>query len=126
MKFLIDECLHPTLSVVAERRGHEATHVCHRGMSGWRDDNVVRVAVDESFALVTNNARDFRRLHAMEEAHAGLVILLPFVPPARQQDLFAAALDAIGSDGDLFNQLIEVDFIEDEVEITQSALALDE
>lgn len=40
--------------------------------------------VAEDFTFVTNNTRDFRKLYAKEEFHAGLVIIVPQVLPALQ------------------------------------------
>ncbi|KAK0332449.1 hypothetical protein LTR94_024840 [Friedmanniomyces endolithicus] len=73
--------------------------------------------MDEDFTFVTNNARDFRRLHGGAELHAGLVILIPNVPPAQQRQLFEAALDELAIRPDLVNQSIELDFDGDEVTI---------
>lgn len=42
--------------------------------------------IEENFTFVTNNARDFRKLYAKEESHAGLVIIVPQVLPALQSD----------------------------------------
>lgn len=39
--------------------------------------------IADDLTLVTNNARDFRRLFAREPLHAGLVIIVPQVVPAR-------------------------------------------
>lgn len=126
MRFLIDECLHTSLVSVAEELGHEAQHVNWRGMSGTQDHNLVPVAVDESLTFVTNNARDFRRLFAVQEAHAGLVVILPFVEPGQQRELFAAVLEQLGVEGELFNEEIEVTFEEEEVVINRWSLALEE
>ena len=126
MKFLIDECLHASLVDVAQVRGHEATHVCFRGWSGWRDDSLMEPVVEESFTFVTNNTRDFLRLFALQDAHAGLVILLPNVEPPRQRELFEAALEELGGDGDLFNQALQADFREEEIELTRFDLAAPE
>ena len=41
MNFLIDECLHTSLVEVAVERGHEATHVNYRGLSGVQDWNLM-------------------------------------------------------------------------------------
>jgi predicted nuclease of predicted toxin-antitoxin system len=126
LRFLIDECLHTSLVSVAEELGHEAQHVNWRGMSGTQDHNLVPVAVDESLTFVTNNARDFRRLFAVQEAHAGLVVILPFVEPGQQRELFAAVLEQLGVEGELFNEEIEVTFEEEEVVINRWSLALEE
>ena len=126
MRFLIDECLHTSLVAVAQELGHEAEHVNWRGLSGTQDHNLVPVAVDEAMTFVTNNARDFRRLFALQEAHAGLVVILPFVEPGQQRELFAAVLEELGVEGDLFNEEIEVAVVEEEVVISRWSLALEE
>ena len=64
MNFLIDECLHTSLVEVAVERGHEATHVNYRGLSGVRDWNLMAPIQEGGFTFVTNNAKDFRRLYA--------------------------------------------------------------
>lgn len=110
MNFLIDECLHTSLVEVATARQHDATHVTYRGWSGVQDWNLMAPILGEDFTFVTNNAKDFRRLHGGVELHAGLVILIPNVPPAQQRQLFDAALDDLAEHPDLVNQSIEVDF----------------
>ena len=77
---------------------------------------------DGAFTLVTNNARDFRRLYAREEIHAGLVILIPHVPPAVQRELFAATLEDLAAAPGLINEAIEVGVVDGEIEITRYAL----
>lgn len=116
MNFLIDECLHLSLVGLAEARGHEATHVCWRGLAGTQDRNLMPIIIDGYFTFVTNNTQDFLRLFAQEEAHAGLVVLLPNVEPALQRELFAAVLNELGDPGDLFNQAIKVRFVGDDRE----------
>ena len=115
MNFLIDECLHTSLVEVAIVRGHTGTHVTWRGWSGVQDWNLMAPILEEDFVFVTNNARDFRRLHGDVELHAGLVILIPNVPPPRQRQLFDAALDELDLDADLINQSLELDFDGDEI-----------
>lgn len=114
MNFLIDECLHRSLVDVAMARGHDATHVCWRGLGGNQDWNLMLIVIEESYTFVTNNTQDFLRLFAQEEAHAGLVVLLPNVKPALQRELFTAVLDELGEPGDLFNQAIKVRFVGDD------------
>jgi predicted nuclease of predicted toxin-antitoxin system len=107
VRFLIDECLHTSLVGVAERRGHEARHVNWLGLSGETDWNLMLRIVEEDFAFVTNNAKDFRRLYARQQLHAGLVIIVPFSTPDQQRELFDAVLDEIGPE-ELVNEVIEV------------------
>lgn len=122
MNFLIDECLHTSLVEVAEERGHEATHVNFRGLSGVQDWNLMAPIQEGDFTFVTNNAKDFRRLYAQEEIHAGLVILIPNVPPAEQRELFDAVLDELAEAPGLNNEALEVGLTEGEIEITRYEL----
>ncbi|MCL8382961.1 DUF5615 family PIN-like protein [Xanthobacter aminoxidans] len=108
MKFLIDECLHRSLVAVAQARGHDATHVTWLGLGGETDWNLMPRIVAEDFTFVTNNARDFRKLYVKQELHAGLVIIVPQVVPARQRELFDALLEALAAEEVLINEAIEI------------------
>ncbi len=107
--FLVDECLSPELATYAQGRGHHATHVIYRGLGGTSDPRLMDVLRDGGFILVTSNARDFRRLFAVENLHNGLVIILPGRAKAPAQiGLFARVLDAIEPLPDLINRMVEV------------------
>ena len=57
MKFLIDECLSPTLAVMARRCGFpESTHVTWIGLRSRQDWTLIRRAVDDGYVLVTLTA----------------------------------------------------------------------
>lgn len=103
MKFLIDECLHTSLVAVAQNRGHECSHVSWLGLSGETDWDLMPRIVDGNFTFVTNNARDFQKLYAREELHAGLVIIVTQVLPARQREMFEAVLDELVNVDELLN-----------------------
>jgi predicted nuclease of predicted toxin-antitoxin system len=122
VNFLIDECLHTSLVEVAVARGHEATHVNYRGLSGVQDWNLMAPIREGDFTFVTNNAKDFRRLYALGEVHAGLVILIPNVPPSEQRELFDAALDDLVVAPGLVNEALEVGIVEGEIQITRYEL----
>ncbi len=62
---------------------------------------------DGDYTFVTNNRSDFTALYRRQELHAGLVILIPNVTPARQQEMFRAALIHIGN-RELTNSVVEV------------------
>ena len=47
---------------------------------------------DGDYTFVTNNRSDFTALYRREQVHAELVILIPNVTPALQQEMFRAAL----------------------------------
>ncbi len=111
-----------SLVEVAVERGHAATHVNYRGLSGVQDWNLMAPIQEGDFTFVTNNAKDFRRLYAQEEIHAGLVILIPNVPPAEQRELSDAALDDLAVAPGLTNEALEVGIIEGEIKITRYEL----
>ena len=122
MNFLIDECLHTSLVEVAVERGHEATHITYRGLSGVQDWNLMAPIREGDLTFVTNNAKDFRRLYAQEDIHAGLVILIPNVPPIEQRELFDAALDDLEVSPGLINEALEVGIVEGDIQITRYEL----
>lgn len=106
---LIDECLSPDLAALAHARGHEATHVVFRGLAGTPDHELIPLIRREGFVFVTNNAKDFLKLYALENIHAGLVVIVPGGIAAEVQlRLFGAALDAMEAEPDLINRIVEV------------------
>jgi predicted nuclease of predicted toxin-antitoxin system len=109
MKFLIDECLHTSLVSIAHRAGHICEHVNFLGLGGLKDWQLMPKIRSGDYTFVTNNRTDFAKLFAQEELHAGLVIIIPNVVPARQRELFQAALAHVGK-RDLTNAVLEVDF----------------
>ena len=106
MKFLIDECLHTSL-IVAHEAGHICEHVNFLGLGGYKDWQLLARIRAQDYTFVTNNRADFTALYAREKLHAGLVIIIPNVTPARQRDMFRAALSHIGT-RDLTNAVLEV------------------
>jgi predicted nuclease of predicted toxin-antitoxin system len=123
VKFLIDECLHTSLVDVAEQHGHECQHVNWLGLSGQSDWNLVPRIVDGNYTFVTNNAGDFRRLYARRELHAGLVIIVQQVVPARQRTLFSTLLDTLQPGDVLINEVIEITLDAGEAVFTRYDLA---
>lgn len=77
IRFLIDECLSPELAVTAKQQGYEGAHVRQLQPGSPPDCALTRVALEREDIIVTNNARDFRRLYARLATHPGLVIILP-------------------------------------------------
>lgn len=104
MKFLIDECLHTSLVAVAQDHGHDCFHVNWLGLSGETDWDLMPRIVANDFTFVTNNARDFRKLYASEELHAGLVIIVQQVLPALQRELFIAVLQEFADAQEIVNE----------------------
>lgn len=119
MRLLIDECLHTSLVDVAEARGHEAHHVNWLGLSGNADWDLMPRIIQSDYTFVTNNAADFRKLYGKQELHAGLVIIIPQVVPARQRALLDSFLDAVGGEPDLINQVVEIAIDGEEVLFTR-------
>jgi predicted nuclease of predicted toxin-antitoxin system len=116
IKLLIDECLHTSLVKVATDRQYEAYHVAHLGMSGLKDQELMRTIREKDFTFVTNNAVDFRRIFRREPIHAGLLIIIPSVAPVLQRALLASVLEYVG-DSDLVNKAVEINLKDDIVEI---------
>jgi predicted nuclease of predicted toxin-antitoxin system len=110
MKLLIDECLHTSLVGVAHRAGFEACHVNFLGLAGAPDRRLMERVLQEGYTFVTNDRVDFLKLFGRKELHAGLIILLPNLAPARQRELFEAALLHAGR-RELVNAVLEVDLV---------------
>ncbi len=109
MRFLIDECLSPQLAEAARARGFDATHVLWLGRASTADWTLAALAVERDYVIVTNNARDFRRIYRRIEMHPGLVVIIPELDGPRQGIYFLQILDFIGRQDDLINQLVEID-----------------
>ena len=109
------KCLTVALVGEAQRSGFEAYHVAHIGKAGRADWSVVAFALPRDLILVSNNARDFRKLHGRQSLHPGLIILVPNVTQDRQILLFRAALTFLRRHESLVNQVLEVGLRGDEV-----------
>lgn len=120
MKLLIDECLHTSLVAVAHAAGHAADHVVHRGLGGLKDWQLMPVIRGQEYTFVTNNLVDFIGIYGKEPLHAGVIILVPSVAPARQRQ-FTAALKHIGT-RDLTNTVVEAQFSGDTIECSEYVL----
>ncbi|CAA7612683.1 DUF5615 family PIN-like protein [Magnetospirillum sp. UT-4] len=107
--FLIDECLSPELVALAHSRGFAATHVVFRGLSGTADRDLMPLIRHEGLVFVTNNARDFLKLYARENLHAGLVVIVPGgIAVEVQLHLFGKVLDTLEGLSDVVNRVVEV------------------
>ena len=111
MKFLIDECLSPTLAKIARERGFpESTHVTWVGMRSRKDWAVVRRAVADGYVVVTQDTADFTLLMERETMHPGLLCMTVahgLMSLDVQQALFSHALARI-ADADLAGQVVEI------------------
>jgi predicted nuclease of predicted toxin-antitoxin system len=109
VKLLIDECLHTSLIEVAHAVGHLADHVNYLGLGGSKDWQLMDTIRARDYTFVTNNRSDFLVLHGQEPLHAGVIIIVPSVAPARQRELFSAVIEHIGA-RDLTNTVVEVQY----------------
>ena len=111
MKFLVDECLSPSLATIARARGYpESTHVTWLGLRSRQDWAVVRRAVDDGYVTVTNNSTDFTLLIGREPRHPGLVcieVAHGLMSLDIQQRLFGHVLTEIAG-SDLAGQIVEI------------------
>ena len=82
----------------------------------------MRRIVKADFTFVTTNARDFRKLYAKEELHAGLVIIIPQLLPALQREIFTGILEELGNEGEFVNEVIEVTIDDGAATLTRYAL----
>jgi predicted nuclease of predicted toxin-antitoxin system len=113
VKLFIDECLSPQLAARLNATGrYDAVHPLHVGRRGEPDHRVVERCIAEDRIIVTENARDFRRLIGGSELHPGLIIL-----PALDRDGTWRALQAVlafledrGNSVDMMvNHVLEID-----------------
>ena len=58
-----------------ESGDHEAVHPLDVGRRGERDDQVFARCIAEGRVIVTENARDFRKIVGNVELHCGLILL---------------------------------------------------
>ena len=111
MKFLIDECLSPTLAAMARGCGFpESTHVTWIGLRSRQDWTLVRRAVDDGYVLVTHNSVDFAAMMEHEPHHPGLVcinVAHGLMSLDVQQRLFEHAMTQL-ADVDLSGQVLEI------------------
>jgi predicted nuclease of predicted toxin-antitoxin system len=121
MKLLIDECLHTSLVELAHAAGHAADHVNYLALGGYKDWQLMAIIREREYTFVTNNRVDFLRLHANEPLHAGVIVIVPNVPPADQRALFSAALKHIAT-RDLTNTIVEVRYAGNQITCSQYLL----
>jgi predicted nuclease of predicted toxin-antitoxin system len=91
-KLLVDECLHVSLVDLARAAGRVADHVNYLGLRGFKDWKLIAFVLKHDYTFVTNNRSDILELYKNAPLHAGLIIIVPNVTPARQRESFQAAL----------------------------------
>jgi predicted nuclease of predicted toxin-antitoxin system len=76
VKLFVDESLSPRIAERLNKSGiHDAIHPLHVGRRGEPDHRVVAWCIKEDRIIVTQNARDFRRLIGNAGIHPGLIIV---------------------------------------------------
>ena len=113
MRLFIDECLSPRIAHELNEAGlHVAMHPLLFGGRGEADHTVLARCVAGNLVIVTQNARDFRRLIAGQEIHPGLIIL-PCVGRERSKALLDDAIAHLETLGDpmdeIVNHVLEID-----------------
>ena len=92
MRLFIDECLSPRMARALNETGrHVAVHPRDHGGVGEPDYKVLARCIAEDLIIVTENARDFRKLVRRAEVHPGLIVL-PNVGRRQAEDLLSAVL----------------------------------
>jgi predicted nuclease of predicted toxin-antitoxin system len=77
MKFIIDEDISPRVArYLCQEFCFDAIAVRDRGLLSATDREVLDYAFNEDRMLVTANIRDFEKLAAAAEIHAGIVLML--------------------------------------------------
>ncbi len=79
MRLLLDEHLSPVVAEQLRARGHDVITAAEAGVNGVDDAQALSWAVAARRAVVTNNVRDFRILHAGYltggRSHYGIVLV---------------------------------------------------
>ena len=112
VKLFIDESLSPLLAQRLNETGSfDAVHPLHVGRRGEPDHRVLERCIAEDRIIVTQNARDFRKLVGRTELHPGLIIL-PSIDREGTWSLLLAAIANLKERGDpmdiMLNHVLEV------------------
>lgn len=112
MRLFIDECLSPQLATRLNATGrHDAVHPLHVGRRGEPDHRVLARCIAEDRVIVTENARDFRKLVGRTALHPGLIVL-PSIGREGTWMLLQTAIGFIEGRGDptdaMVNHVLEV------------------
>jgi hypothetical protein len=138
LKILIDENLSPSLTADAQQKGFLCSHVNHLGKTGTKDWELKRVILEGDWTFVTSNSTDFRGPanepgssgeYAGVRLHAGLICIdAPFgLNMDLQRQIFGLILDDLAKNGDLTNQVLQVDVRKDgRVQLERFALPVEE
>jgi predicted nuclease of predicted toxin-antitoxin system len=118
MKFIIDEDLSPRVArYLCQEFYFDAIAVSDRGLLGATDLEVLDYAFNEDRMLVTANVRDFEKLAAAAEIHAGIVLMLDGdLLAAEQIELIAVVVQVLQAEiergKDLVNRVLYISISE--------------
>lgn len=134
MKLLVDECLSPELTKLAQDSGYgESSHVVWLGRAGLKDWELKPLILENDWTFVTKNSVDFRGpaeklgtrgQYADVAIHAGLICLNgpPGMDLNMQIELFEQALEELAADADLVNQVLEITWEENVLHVRRYQL----
>ncbi len=108
MKFIIDEDLSPRVArYLCQEFCFDAIAVRDRGLLGATDPEVLEYAFKEDRILVTANIRDFEKLAAGVEVHAGIVLMLDGdLLAAEQIEVMAAVVRVLQAEMSIGKDLV--------------------
>jgi predicted nuclease of predicted toxin-antitoxin system len=116
VRLFIDESLSPLLALrLNAKGGYDAVHPLHAGRRGEPDHRVLASCIAQDRIIVTQNARDFRKLVGQVEIHPGLIIL-PSIDREGTWRLLEAAIAYLEARGDpidvMLNHVLEVETVD--------------
>lgn len=111
IRLLLDEHISPSLVGKLGDKGIFAVAAAHVGLSGETDAKIWKYALENDFAVVTSNLRDFIRLLNVD-VHPGLMVLREGgLTRGEQWDRVRPVLDLIlksSDDNFLINKVVEI------------------
>jgi hypothetical protein len=110
-RLLLDEHVGRVFERLLHERGHDVDQAKDRFGEHTSDTELLEWCGEHGRVLLTNNAKDFERLHR-EHDHAGILLYYEQTLPDTDPEGLARAVDAVfdqyGTDG-VENELVELD-----------------
>ena len=105
--FYMDENVPPELSESVRSLGHDVLTVLADGRAGQGidDPDVLARAIELGRAVITNNRRDFHRLHSARPDHTGIIT---YTNDSDRAALAARIHAAVSANSDLTGVLIRI------------------
>ncbi len=85
--------------------GHNVLTVQEAGNTGSSDPEVLAFAISQNRAVLTQNRRDFIRLHLQQQNHTGIIVC---TDNRALEELATRINDALSNEEDLSSRLIRV------------------